>query len=76
MRILETNKRSLLKSLSYRFLGATVAALIALLLTGEISLAATFAALDFVVKICAYYIHERLWDRIDYGRVNATDYEI
>lgn len=76
MRILETNKRSIVKSISYRFVGATITTLIALSLTGTIRLAATFGILDFIVKLCGYYIHERLWDRIDFGRVKETDYDI
>lgn len=76
MHSLDTQRRSIAKAVSYRFLGASVGALIAFALTGKIGLAATFGLLDVIVKIGAYYVHERLWDRISYGRAKAGDYEI
>ncbi len=65
---LENKTRSLLKAVSYRVLGASVTAAIALILTGQASLAATFGFLDFSIKIGCYYAHERLWERIPLGR--------
>jgi hypothetical protein len=32
--------------------------------------------LDVVLKIGAYFIHERLWDRIQFGRPKPPEYEI
>ena len=51
-------------------------AFVALVLTGRFGLAATFGLLDIVVKIGAYYAHERLWEHIHYGRVKANEYDI
>jgi adenylylsulfate kinase len=76
MRLLESQRRSILKAISYRFVGASLGALLALLLTKRLSLALTFGLLDIVVKIGGYYVHERIWDRINYGRVPPSDFEI
>lgn len=78
MRYLETQSRSIVKAITYRMVGATLGALIALLLTGRLSVAITFGLLDVVVKIGGYYVHERLWERINFGRVEvqADSYEI
>ncbi len=73
----ENHRRSLAKALTYRLLGASLTATITLLLTHQVGLAATIGLLDVVVKIGGYYFHERVWDRIRYGRVTAeNDYEI
>ena len=73
---LDSPFRSIVKALSYRSMGALLSACVALVLTGQIGLAVTFGLVDFVVKFGAYYVHERIWERIHFGRVKATDYEI
>jgi adenylylsulfate kinase len=46
-------------------------------LTGKGSLSLGAGALDMVLKIGAYFIHERIWNHINYGRsTKAPEYEI
>jgi uncharacterized membrane protein len=73
---MESKRRSLAKALSWRAGGTVVTALIALVVTGEVVTAVQIGALDTLVKILAYYGHERVWERIGYGREKAEDYEI
>ena len=73
----DSKSRSMAKAISYRIMGASVTATIALVLTGRPGFAATFGLLDAVVKFGGYYFHERLWDRINFGRAKTgIDYEI
>ena len=74
---MESNSRSLAKAVSYRVLGSSGRALVVLILTGgnvKISLGA--GALDMLVKIALYFVHERLWNHIPYGRPKRPEYEI
>ena len=32
--------------------------------------------IDTLVKLLIYFVHERVWNKIDYGRVSAPDYEV
>jgi len=73
---MESHSRSIAKAVSYRILGSAVTALIVLLLTGKASLSAGAGALDMVLKIGAYFVHERVWDRIAFGRAKPPEYEI
>lgn len=66
--IVETFKRSFLKSLSYRVLGTLVTVLITYALTSKLEVAVTAGILDSVFKILLYFAHERLWTRIRYGK--------
>ncbi len=66
---METKLRSLLKALSYRALGSCVTALVVLFVTNRATLALSVGVLDSAVKIFAYFVHERLWARIPFGRV-------
>ena len=73
---METHTRSIAKAVSYRLLGSAVTGLIFYILTGQPTLSVGAGALDVVVKIGVYFIHERLWDRISFGRTKPPEYEI
>jgi len=74
---MESQSRSIAKAVSYRTLGSAVTGLIFFVLTGKFKLSLGATGLDAVLKIAAYWFHERVWDRIQYGRTaKPPDYEI
>ncbi|MFH1742502.1 MAG: DUF2061 domain-containing protein [bacterium] len=73
---METHRRSLMKSLSWRVVATVVTACAAWFITGEQESAAKIAALDTLAKIGIYYAHERFWIRIPFGRPKPPDYQI
>ncbi len=73
---LESHARSLLKALTWRAGGLVVTVLVAWALTRRATLAASIGAADTVVKLLAFYVHERLWLRINFGRRKEPEYEI
>ncbi len=74
--LMDSHSRSIAKAVSYRLLGSSVTALIVFVLTGKGTLSLGAGALDVVLKIGAYFIHERIWERISYGRAKPPEYEI
>tara|TARA_R110002051_G_scaffold309500_1_gene382153 strand:+ start:7135 stop:7398 length:264 start_codon:yes stop_codon:yes gene_type:complete len=60
--------RSIAKAVSWRVVGTLDTLLISYLLTGEISLAASIASVDFVTKMILYFFHERIWNKIGWGK--------
>jgi len=73
---METNSRSIAKAISYRVLGSASTALIFYVLSHNAKLAVGAGILDSVVKIGVYFIHERIWNHIDFGRPKPPEYEI
>lgn len=65
---METNARSLVKAVSYRLLGSMATTSVVYLLTGRAAVSLGAGTLDLVIKLALYYVHERIWDRIGYGR--------
>ncbi len=63
----ETKLRSVAKALSWRVLATLTTAAIVLLFTGEIGLAITVGSLEVVAKMGLYFMHERLWQRVQLG---------
>jgi len=61
-------KRSLLKSITYRALASSALAVISWFYTGNL-FETSFITIAFtVVAIVIYYIHERVWDKIERQR--------
>jgi len=64
--ITESNARSIAKAITYRVF----------LFSHKLSLSLGVGVLDSVVKIAMYFVHERVWNYIDFGRPKPPEYEI
>ena len=73
---METHLRSIVKAVSWRIGGTIVTFIVALVISGNIDLAAKVGLLDTFVKIGAFYFHERIWHRIGLGKLKQPEYEI
>ena len=69
---METKLRSFIKAITYRTLGSLTTAAVAWIITRKGTVAISIGLLDVTVKICAYFIHERLWDHIKFGRIEKS----
>lgn len=64
----ESTKRSMIKALSYRVWATVVTAILVLLVTGSFKWALGIGVLDIFSKMALYFMHERFWQRISYGK--------
>lgn len=64
----ESAKRSFVKSLSWRLLSTVATILIGLFLLGSLGPALTIGLTDFIFKTLIHYMHERIWNRIQWKR--------
>lgn len=60
--------RSVVKALSWRVVGTIDTLVVSYILTGKISLAASIASVDFLTKLVLYFFHERIWNKIKWGK--------
>jgi uncharacterized membrane protein len=65
--------RSLAKAVSWRVVGSLDTFGLSFLVTGHAGHAASIAAAEVVTKIGLYYLHERGWRRIAWGRLDARE---
>ena len=72
----ESHIRSIVKAISWRIGGTAVTFILVWLLSGELRLAAQIGLADTFIKIGAFYVHERLWDKVGLGRKRKPEYEI
>jgi uncharacterized membrane protein len=60
--------RSIIKSVSWRFIGTVDTIFISWLVTGTLSLAFSIGAVELVTKMLLYFFHERVWASIKWGK--------
>ena len=70
MQKLEERKRSLVKSVTYRALSMSVDMAVAYYFTREASLSVIIVLIVNGYSTALYYLHERIWVRIKWGRVH------
>lgn len=68
----ETQYRSIAKSISYRVLSVTVDYIVAYLFTRNVALSAGIVLFVDFYSTVLYYLHERLWAHIHWGRKAHT----
>jgi uncharacterized membrane protein len=61
-------ERSLVKTISWRITGSTATFLIAYVMTGNFAVAGIIGITQVISNTILYYIHERLWNKISWGR--------
>ena len=76
---MESKTRSIAKAVTYRVFGSASTALIVFLFTKNAGASLGAGAADSVIKIGLYFLHERAWEYISFGRPKVQappEYEI
>lgn len=73
---MESHARSIVKAATWRLGGFVMTVGVAWVLTRRVDLAATIGLADTAVKLFAFYIHERVWLKIKFGRPKPPEYQI
>jgi uncharacterized membrane protein len=66
--MIDSSSRSLAKAISWRITGTIDTFIISWLITGQLLLASGIAATEVITKIFLYWFHERVWNKIQWGR--------
>lgn len=66
---LETYLRTLVKTISWRFWATGITAILVMIFTGETEIALAIGGFEVFSKMAAYFIHERIWNRVNIGKV-------
>ena len=64
----ESNSRSIAKTITWRLTGSGSTFMISWLITGNLAIAGTILGIHFVSNTLLYFIHERVWNKIDWGK--------
>ena len=73
---IETNIRSIVKGISWRLLATTTTILIVYIFFGRLDLAIAAGLLETVAKVFLYYLHERGWNKVKFGRKRIEPFNL
>jgi len=59
--------RHIAKAFTWRLIATFITFTMAWTITGEVKVGLTLGGLDIIIKLIAYYIHERLWYKTNFG---------
>jgi uncharacterized membrane protein len=68
---MDSNKRSLTKTITWRLTGSGATFLISYLILGNFTAAGSIAIIQLVANTVLYYAHERIWNKIRWGQDNV-----
>jgi uncharacterized membrane protein len=64
-----THARSIAKTISWRTIGSLDTMLLGYVFTGSLLIAGSIASTEVITKIALYYLHERGWSHVRWGRI-------
>ena len=67
---MDTAKRSLLKTVTWRITGSGATFGIGYLISGNFIIAGSIASIQLVSNTLLYFVHERIWNTIKWGQAN------
>ena len=67
----DSHLRSLIKAVSWRLVGSLDTFMLSLLVTGSAKYAVSIATAEALTKIVLYYLHERVWRLVSWGRLEG-----
>lgn len=65
---MEKHARTIFKTLSWRILASCTTLLLVYFFTSDVVISAGVCIIEMVVKTLIYYVHERVWDKTNFGR--------
>lgn len=64
----DTSKRSIAKTISWRITGSSATFAISYAILGDFTVSGTIAIVQLTCNTLLYFIHERAWNKVRWGR--------
>ena len=69
---METHVRSIAKAVSWRIVATLTTVLLVYVFTGNLLVSGGVGLTELLSKLLIYYVHERVWNAIGFGRIKKT----
>lgn len=70
----ENQIRTLIKTLTWRVIATLTTMILVYIFYRDFTIAGAIGMIEVVAKLIVYYIHERLWDRVRYGKTKPKSF--
>lgn len=64
----EKHSRSIFKAITWRVVATLTTTILVFIFTDNFTIAIGVGFFDAVTKLIFYYLHERAWDKVEWGR--------
>ncbi len=64
----DAHRRSFAKAVSWRITGSIDTFILSWIVTGSVHIAGTISVIEIFTKIMLFYVHERIWGKIRWGK--------
>lgn len=72
----ETNRRSIVKGITWRVLATSTTVIIVYVFFGRLDLAIAAGILESVLKVALYWAHERAWHKLRWGKERISPFNL
>ncbi|MFB0513940.1 MAG: DUF2061 domain-containing protein [Candidatus Bathyarchaeia archaeon] len=66
---MDSKRRSIIKAITWRIFALLITIIVSFAILGSWSVSIAIGILSNLLKTLFYYIHERLWERTNWGKV-------
>ena len=73
---MEQHKRTFFKTMTWRLIALSITVVVVYVYSGDARESIVVGLTANAIKMAFYYIHERVWNRINFGRLEKPDYSI
>ena len=72
----ETNRRLIAKGISWRFVATGTTIIIVYIFFGRLDLAIVAGLLETIAKVALYWVHEKIWQKIKFGKKRIEPFNL
>ena len=72
----DSKLRTMVKTISWRITATTTTVILVYIFTGQIDTAIEVGLLEMVAKMLFYYLHERGWDNLKFGKIEIPSFVV
>jgi len=65
----EIHWRSIVKAITWRVIASLTTLILVYIFTGNLTLTITLGGIEITAKLIFYYLHERAWNSVKWGKV-------
>ena len=73
---MDQHKRTLVKTITWRFIALTTTIIVVYAYSGDIKESLVVGIGANAIKMILYYVHERVWNRVRFGKSEYPEYQI
>jgi len=73
---MEQHKRTLAKTMTWRVIALITTVIVVYVYSGDVKESLVVGVTANFLKMFFYYVHERVWNKVRFGRIKRPEYQI